>query len=244
MQGVKSMRSIFLYFVLIFYVLLSVFKKMKLESLYKNASKEQAEKYLHEVAMNWAKFMLTLIGIKVEVRGQKNLPEGNCVFIVNHQGAMDVPVILANIDKPMGFISKKEILKLKILSYWMRQIKCIFIDRENIRESVKAINEGIGYVKDGYSMTIFPEGTRSKGPVVGEFKKGSMKLGLKSQVPIVPIAIDGTYKAREANHNRLKRANVILTILKPINPSDLSKEEQNELSEKIREDIINCLAKH
>jgi 1-acyl-sn-glycerol-3-phosphate acyltransferase len=237
------MRSIFLYFILISYVLFSGSKKRKLESLYKNASKEEAEKYLHEIVMNWANYMLNSIGIKVEVRGLENLPEGNCVFIANHQGDMDIPVILANIDKSMGFIAKKEILKIKILSYWMKQIKCIFIDRENIRESVKVINEGIEVVKNGHSMVIFPEGTRSKGPVVGEFKKGSMKLGLKSGVPIVPIAIDGTYKAREANHNKLTRANVTLTILKPINPNELSKEEYNGLSEKIREDIINCLAK-
>lgn len=237
------MRSFYLYFVLIFYLILTGFKKLKLKSLYKNGSKEQAEKYLHEIVMNWAKFIVNRIGIKVEVRGKENLPKGNCVFIMNHQGALDIPTILGSIDKPMGFISKKEMLKIKPLSYWMKQMKCIFIDRENIRESVKAINQGITYVKSGYSMAIFPEGTRSKGPVVGEFKKGSLKLGIKSGALIVPIAIDGTYKAREANHNRLTKANVILTILKPINPNELSKEEQNGLSQKIRDDIIDCLAK-
>ena len=237
------MRSFYLYFVLIFYLILTGFKKLKLKSLYKNASKEQAEKYLHKIVMNWAKFIINMIGIKVEVRGEENLPKGNCVFIMNHQGALDIPTILGSIDKPMGFISKKEMLKIKPLSYWMKQMKCIFIDRENIRESVKAINQGITYVKSGYSMAIFPEGTRSKGPVVGEFKKGSLKLGIKSGALIVPIAIDGTYKAREANHNKLTKANVILTIFKPINPNELSKEEQNGLSQKIRDDIIDCLIK-
>lgn len=238
------MRSFFLYFILIFYLILTGFKKMKLKSLYKHASKEEAEKYLHQIVMNWAKFIIDRIGVKVEVRGKENLPESNCVFIMNHQGALDIPTILANIDKPMGFISKKEMLKIKPLSYWMKHMKCIFIDRENIRESVKAISQGIEYVKDGYSMAIFPEGTRSKGPIVGEFKKGSLKLGIKSGALIVPIAIDGTYKAREANNNKLRRANVVLTILKPIDPKELSKEEQNALSEKIRDDIIDCLAKN
>ena len=235
------MRSFFLYFVLIVYTLLTGFKKYKLESLYKNASKEEAEKYLHSLVRKWANLIVNLIGIKIEVRGQENLPSSNCVFIMNHQGALDIPVILASIDRPMGFISKKEMEKIKFMSYWMKQMKCIFIDRGNIRESIKVINQGIEYVKNGYSMVICPEGTRSKGPNVGEFKKGSLKLGIKSGALIVPIAINGTYKAREANHNKLKSANVTLTILKPINPNELSKEEQNGLSEKIRNDIIDCL---
>lgn len=237
------MRSFYLYFVLIVYTLLTGFKKPKLQSLYKNASKEEAEKYLHSLVRNWANLIVNLIGIKIEVRGQENLPSSNCVFIMNHQSALDIPVILASIDKPMGFISKKEMEKIKFMSYWMKEMKCIFIDRGNIRESIKAINQGIEYVKDGYSMVICPEGTRSKGLIVGEFKKGSLKLGIKSGALIVPIAINGTYKAREANHNKLRRANVSLTILKPINPNELSKEEQNGLSEKIRNDIIECLDK-
>ncbi len=92
-------------------------------------------------------------------------------------------------------------------------------------------------------MLIFPEGTRSRGENLGEFKKGSMKLGIKAGVPIVPIAINGTYKVREANNGKIKAADVDLIVCPPIYPKELSKEEQNNLSETIKEVIQKELEK-
>lgn len=144
----------------------------------------------------------------------------------------------------MGFIAKKELEKIKAISGWMKEIHCVFMDRSNVRESIKAINEGVENLKNGHSMVIFPEGTRSKGPSLGEFKKGSMKLAIKAEVPIVPIAIDGTYKAREGNKgNKITSADVKITIAKPINVKELTKEEKSNLSENIR-NILNEILKY
>ena len=112
----------------------------------------------------------------------------------------------------------------------MKQIKCVFIDRKSIRESMKSINE---------AAEIFPEGTRSKGPKIGEFKKGSLKLALKAQVPIVPIAIDGSYKLREGNkYSMIKSAKVKVTICKPIYTEKLSKEELSNISNTVKQEIL------
>jgi 1-acyl-sn-glycerol-3-phosphate acyltransferase len=120
----------------------------------------------------------------------------------------------------------------------MKEIHCVFIDRSNIRESVKSINEGVENLKNGYNMCIFPEGTRSKGDQVGEFKKGSMKLALKSNSLVVPVAINGTYKVLEANGWKIKPADVSVKILKPIDTQSISKEEKKDLSNIIRNSII------
>jgi 1-acyl-sn-glycerol-3-phosphate acyltransferase len=202
--------------------------------------KVEAEAYAHKVASKWAKFCIKTMSAKIEIVGMENLPEGNCLFVGNHQGYLDIPLLLASFDKKLGFIAKKELEKAPILSQWMKALHCIFMDRDNPREAIKSITEGIDYLNQGYSLAIFPEGTRSKGGAVGEFKKGSLKLGLKSKVPIVPLTIIGSYKVFEEK-NRIRPAKVKLIIHKPIYAENLSKIEQNNLSENIRAVISNAL---
>jgi len=229
------MKTIYYYFSFAIFMIFSFFIKIKLDYLTNTKSDLEAEEYLNKWLKIWAGFCIHRAGIKINVEGKENLPDGNCLFVSNHQGFFDIPAIIYAIDRPMGFIAKKEMLKYKFISYWMEKIHCVFIDRENIRESMKAINKGVEYLGKGYNMAIFPEGTRSKGPVLGEFKKGSLKLATKSGVQIVPVAINGTYMAREGNKfGAIKPAEVTITICSPIVCSELSKDEQSNLSEIIR----------
>jgi len=115
------------------------------------------------------------------------------------------------------------------------------MDRSNLRKSAAAIIEGVKIIKAGHSLVIFPEGTRSKGGPLGEFKAGSFKLATKSNAPIVPITINGSYKLMEANNNRIKAANVELFIHPPIETKNLSKEEQEKLPTVVKEIIASKL---
>lgn len=229
------MKTIYFYSSFILFMIYTFFLKLKLDYIAKTKSSAQAEEYLNRWVKIWAGFCLKRAGIKVKVIGKENLPEGNCLFVANHQGYFDIPALIYATDRSMGFIAKKEMLKYKFISYWMDKIHCVFIDRENVRESMAAINKGAEYLEIGYNIAVFPEGTRSNGPKMGEFKKGSMKLATKSGVPVVPVAINGTYKAREGNRGgAIKSAEVIITICKPIHLSELKKEEKSNLSEIIR----------
>ena len=107
-------------------------------------------------------------------------------------------------------------------------------DREDPREALKAISEGTENLKNGYSMIIFPEGTRSKSNVMGEFKKGSMRLAIKAGVPIVPITFYDTHKGLEGNNGWVKKANAKLIIDKPIYMDKMSKQEKAEISEMVK----------
>ncbi|OFI01572.1 1-acyl-sn-glycerol-3-phosphate acyltransferase [Clostridium acetireducens DSM 10703] len=235
------MKTYLLYLYFIIYMILTAFKALKLKYIKKHGSKEEAEKYTHEYVKAWSRFIIKTVGIKVNTKGLENIPKRNCLFVANHQGIFDIPVMLYVIDTPMGFIAKKELLKIKIISSWMKEIHCVFMDRSNIRESIKSINEGIKNLKEGYSMAIFPEGTRSKGPKLGEFKKGSMKLAIKSGVPIVPVSIDGTYKIREGNNNKIKSAEVNIIINEPVYVENLTKEEKGNLAEIVKQKIAKSL---
>ncbi|NFM44562.1 1-acyl-sn-glycerol-3-phosphate acyltransferase [Clostridium botulinum] len=231
------MKSLIFYLGFAFYMLLSLLRIIKLKYLKRKGNKEEIDRYINKSVVGWANFIVNGIGIKINKKGLENVPDGPCLFVGNHQGLLDVPVVVSSLDKYVGFVAKKEMLKLKILTYWMKEMKCVFMDRQNVRAAVKTINEGVENLKNGYSMLIFPEGTRSRGENLGEFKKGSMKLGIKAGVPIVPIAISGTYNVLEANGRKIKAADVDLIICPPIYPNELSKEEQNNLSVTIK-DVI------
>lgn len=233
------MRTIYFYLCAIINLIWINFKKMKFSSMKKHKTREEAEAYVAEIATNWSKFILNIAGLNLTVVGKENIPNEPCLFVGNHQSNFDIPVILSNMNRTTGAVAKKEMLKIPIMSYWMKQIHCVFMDRENPREALKAIAEGVENLKNGSSMLIFPEGTRSKSNNMGEFKKGSMRLAIKAGVPIVPVTLYDTYKAMEGNNGKIKKANAKLIIDKPIYLDGMSKEEKANISEVVQ-NIIQC----
>lgn len=185
------------------------------------------------IAKNWARSLVKFAGVTVTITGEEKIPSGPVLFVSNHQGNFDIPLLLGYINKPKAFIAKIELLKLPMISTWMTHMQCVFMDRSDIRQSLKVINQAADHLKEGYSMVIFPEGTRSKSETLGEFKPGSLKLGLKAGVPIVPITISGSYKIMEQNGFIIKPSHVEIIISDPIPTKGLTKEQAAELPEKV-----------
>ncbi|EHI96858.1 1-acyl-sn-glycerol-3-phosphate acyltransferase [Clostridium sp. DL-VIII] len=226
------LRTIFFYPCLIVSLIFASIHRIKIKSLTNKGDLQKRKEYIHKVTHSWGKFVIRVSGAKVNVIGSENLPKDKTVlFVSNHQSNFDIPLLLSTIDIPKGFIAKKELESWPFISTWMKYINCIFMDRDNLRKSAEAIVDGIKLLKSGYSMVIFPEGTRSKGKPVNEFKGGSFKLATKSKCPIVPLTINGTYKLLEANNNKIKGAEIELVIHPPIETSSLSKEELENLPE-------------
>ena len=221
----------------IIYMLAVRIKGIKYSYLKKYKGNEAADKFVEEIAMKWSTYTIKTIGIEIEVEGKENIPTEPCVFISNHTSILDIPILFKTISKPIGFIAKKEMLKVPVLGYWLEKAHCVPLDRSNAREAVKSISEGVKNIKEGFSMVIFPEGTRGKRGRVGEFKKGSLKLATRAKALIVPVTIEGANKGFE-DERRFKPCKVRVVFGKPINPSELSKEELVELATSIREEIV------
>ncbi|MBM7542098.1 lysophospholipid acyltransferase family protein [Amphibacillus cookii] len=175
----------------------------------------------------------------VMVKGRENLPDQPVLVVANHQGIFDILVLLGYLDKPVGFIAKQEIKKIPIISKWMIQLKCVFIDRSNRRAAIKVIDDGVESLKAGQSMVVFPEGTRSKGRVVQSFKSGSLRLATRAEVPIVPVTIDGTYKMLEEKDGKVQPAHVTLTIGQAIYPKQYKTWKHNRLAEELQQIIAD-----
>lgn len=227
----------FIYFgISSFFTLPSLIKAKKYE---KDNNITERDIVVDRTAKKWAKNLVKLTGSKITVIGEENITKsGPVLFVSNHQGNFDIPILLGYINKPKAFIAKIEMLKMPIIRTWMVLMQCVFMDRGNPRKSIQGIKEGINILKAGYSIVVFPEGTRSKDGSLGEFKAGSLRLATKSGVPIVPITIKGTNKIMEKGSLIIKPSEVEIVISPAINPEDILDKDTNELTELVK-DVIN-----
>jgi 1-acyl-sn-glycerol-3-phosphate acyltransferase len=223
----------YLYFSI--YLSISSLSLIKVKLMQKKLPKD-AQVYAFKRAQNIARYVLKVTKTTMEVSGIDNIPKENCVFISNHQAIFDGFALLAYINKPFGFIAKIEIKKIPLINGWISSIGSIYINRQNPRESIKTIQEGVEKIKQGHSILIFPEGTRSLTSKMNSFKKGSMKLAINSKVAIVPITIDGTYNVLEVG-KKVTGNKVKMVIHKPIYVDTLNKEEIQNLAKNVQ-DII------
>ncbi len=173
---------------------------------------------------SWARDAIWFTGSKVIVQGAENVPVSTAVlYVANHQSYMDIPVLLGFVPGAKGFIAKVELAKIPLVSRWMVRMHSLFLDRQNLRKSLLTMREAVEVLKSGYSLVIFPEGTRSKSDQMGEFKRGSLSIAEKANVPVLPVAIMGSYKILEGNKGfRVRPAHVRVVIDKPLYPSELA----------------------
>lgn len=187
------------------------------------------------------KIIQFLTGSKVTVIGEENVPKDEAVlYILNHRSMLDIILTYARCPGLTGYVAKKELEKFPFLSWWMKWLYCLFLDRKDMKEGLKTILTAIDQVKNGISVAIFPEGTRSKTESETDmlpFHEGSFKIATKSGCPIVPVAITGSVDIFEAHFPKIKPSNVVIEYGKPIYPKELSREEQKFLG-KYTQDII------
>lgn len=198
--------------------------------------------FLYRITRTWARQMVGLAGGRVEVSGLENLPHNQgALFVANHQGAFDIPLLIGFVPVLKGFVSKKENFRLPIVSTWMRLLGCIVIDRGDLRQSAGAIARGVRDLRAGRSLVIFPEGTRSKSGSLQRFKEGSFKLATRSGAPVVPLTIDGSYRLLEGNRGRIAPGLVRLTIHPPLAAGEWAASDKAALAARVQEIIGSAL---
>lgn len=240
------MISTFFWMFTLFFLLLMCEPKIRhAQKLRKQGKEQESIQYAYESVKWWGAGVISSTKANVHVHGLENLPkDGAMLFVSNHQSNFDIPLLLSEIPVPKGFIAKKELAKVPFISRWMKEIKCLFMDRSDMKQSMQIIVEGIKQLKSGYSMVVFPEGTRSKGGPMKEFKAGSFKLATKSKVAIVPVTIDGTHQLFEGNKNRIGfHKDIDLYIHEPIYVDKLGKDELAELHNTVHDIVKSKLSK-
>lgn len=181
--------------------------------------------------VNWAfRVVLFLSGTKMRIIGEENVPKDIAVLYVgNHRSYFDVVMTYTRVPRPTGYIAKKEMLRYPLLMHWMKNLHCLFLDRDDLKSGMKTILEAISLIKNGVSICVFPEGTRNKTDQMMPFKEGSLKMAEKSGCPILPMAITNSAEILENHTPKIKKTSVIIEYGKPFYPKDLPREEQKFL---------------
>lgn len=230
------MKTIKMFFVLIYSLLWILPTLPKAIRLKKQRRERELQVLLAQLGQGWGRMLVRGTGSKVTVEGTENVPEDRAfVIVANHQGYFDIPVMLGYFPKGAAYIAKDGVRKIPILGKFNELYGTVFIERGNPRAALKAIQQGAERVKQGYSLVIFPEGTRSPDGRVHPFKPGALKLALKSGAPIVPVTLVNTRNIMAKGKLRIESADIRLIIGKAIEPDteatvDLADVIQNEIS--------------
>lgn len=189
-----------------------------------------------------------LSGVRLTVIGEENVPKDQPVLYVgNHRSFFDIVLTYARCPNLTGYVAKKEILKVPLLSRWMKFLYCLFLDRDDVKAGLKTILTAIEYIKNGISIMIFPEGTRNKNVSDTEllpFHEGSFKIATKSGCPIIPVCISNSSALFEDHFPKVTPAHVIIEYGRPIYPRELSREELKFLGKTVQEQMTETLKKN
>jgi 1-acyl-sn-glycerol-3-phosphate acyltransferase len=188
----------------------------------------------------WARFLVFFSGVKVTTQGLENIPRDQpSILVSNHQGAADIPVLLAFLPIRFRFAIKKELFSIPFFGWYLKKAGYFSVDREVVLSAYKTLETIVEILKTGESVLIFPEGTRSRDGSLGKLKRGSLMAALNSGAPIIPIAISGSFNVMPRGSKLFRPAKVKLTAGKPIYIK--SEEEYDHKVEEVRDAIAKML---
>ena len=206
------------------------------------------DKYTAEERDKFLKYIVHIANkggnVKIEAYGIENVPsENGFMLFPNHQGMYDVLALVDVCPKPLSVVAKKEVAKIPLLKQSFKVMKVIFMDREDVRQSMQVIIEVSKQVDQGRNYIIFPEGTRSKnGNKVGEFKGGSFKAATKAKCPIVPVALIDSFKPFDTGST--KPITVQVHFLKPLSYEEYKDMKTNDIAEEVKRRIVEVIEKN
>ena len=199
----------------------------------------------HLVARTWAKSILIVGRIKVKVKGLSKIdPTTSCIYMCNHQSNFDIPVLLAYLKVQFRWLAKAELFRIPLFGFAMRRAGYISIDRTDRQAAFISLKTAAKTIREGASVIIFPEGTRSPDGNISPFKKGGFVLALDSGIPIVPVILHGTRSIMPKKQLRIVPGTVVVEITEPIDISGYTRKNKEALMDRIRNIICEAFEKN
>ena len=194
-------------------------------------------KITHYLSKYFGGGILLIAGVKVETVGLEKInAEDNYIFISNHLSYFDIPILMKAIPNNVRFIYKDSLTKIPVLGWGMYLGKYIPINRDNVREAMKSLKKAAERIKNGISVVIFPEGTRSMDGTLGEFKRGIFVMADEAKVPLVPTTIIGSNSIMPRGKFQIRSGKVKVVFSNPV-----EYRKDKNLIEEIKSEISNSL---
>jgi 1-acyl-sn-glycerol-3-phosphate acyltransferase len=195
---------------------------------------ERRGRFAHGCARTWSWLILATTGVSVDVRGLDRLnPARTYIFVSNHQSIYDIPVIFANLPYQLRIIAKESLGSFPFLGWHLRRSGHLLVDRKR-PDRAGILGRWRALVKDGLSLIIFPEGTRSADGRLAPFKAGSFLLAIEAKLPIVPVSVDGTRLVMHKGELTTRPGAVTLTLHPPVETEALDVSAARDLAEQVR----------
>ncbi|HSO20945.1 MAG TPA: lysophospholipid acyltransferase family protein [Desulfosarcina sp.] len=199
---------------------------------------------LHLMARFWANSILWVSRVRITVSGTEKLdPTRSYIYMPNHQSNADIPLLLGRLPVQFRWLAKAELFKIPIFGRAMRGVGYISIDRSNRKSAFESLARAADTIRNGTSVLIFPEGTRSREGGILPFKKGGFVLAVDAGVPIVPIVIHGTRDIIPKGRLMIRPAPVSMQILEPVETAGYTRKNKDALLERIRSILIDHFEK-
>jgi 1-acyl-sn-glycerol-3-phosphate acyltransferase len=193
----------------------------------------------HRLTRIWGRTVLGVSGVKLDIQGLENInPYEAQVIISNHQGSFDIWAFMGYFPGQFRWVLKKELFRIPFMGLAMRKAGYIGVDRAHPQQAMKDMAQALNCLKQGKSVLIFPEGTRSRDGKVAEFKRGGFMLAYKAGVPILPVSISGSFDIMHKGSWLIYPRRIKMVIHPPVAVKDLDKKAKRELPDKMRQMII------
>lgn len=197
----------------------------------------------HLVARLWGRAILWVSGINVTLKGLEKLKTSQSyIYMANHQSNYDIPVLLGKLPVQFRWLAKAELFKIPVFGRAMRGCGYISIDRSNRKLAFDSLAQAAETIRDGASVMIFPEGTRTVDGNLKSFKNGGFVLSVDAGVPIVPVIIRGTWPIMPRTRLRVEPGPVVIEIQDPIETADFSRKTKDDLIDKVRNTMLEQLS--
>ena len=191
----------------------------------------------------WARTMLTICGVRLAMEGTEHIQNAGAKFFLgNHQSALDIPIIILALKGDVRFIAKSTLFRFPIFGWILLRYGYVPVDRTRARVALRSLDRMLQRIQlNPISLAVFPEGTRSYDGRLLPFRKGTMKICRRAGLPVVPFAIDGSYKVNPRDRLRAYSGPVRLSFGRPIPADEVAAMTPSELHDRIRETVAQLL---
>lgn len=193
----------------------------------------------HWSAFAWSKIILRIFGIKVNVRGLEHIQnKERVIYVSNHASWFDIPAMIVGIPDQIRIVFKKELTVVPIWGWALKFGPYIEIDRSNAKDALKSLDKAATQIRGGASVLLFAEGTRTKDGKLQPFKRGAFALAVRSGVPVIPVAINHSFRILPKGSLRIQPADIELVLDRPIETEGLGgKGAEHTLMDKVHRAI-------
>ncbi len=202
-------------------------------------------RWQHRIARLWASTVLRICLSPVQVLGAENLISVQAaVYAVNHLSYMDTPVVFSKLPFQFRILARHDLFSIPFIGWYLRRSCQIPVDSSHVRASVSSLNRGVQVLKQGMPLVIFPEGGRSNDGRLHEFLSGVAFLAIRAQVPVVPMALVGTYELMPMHVYHLRPRPLFLVVGEPIATEEYTTKTSEALMRRIYDEIARMHAQY